>query len=443
MGGSSGLAITYQWQQSLDGVTFTDIVSATSQDYQPAAINSTRFYRRVTNAVGGGPPASCSEISSTTRIEVIDLDPGALDPTQNQAYCFGAMPPSIVSSATGGLPADATSTNGTITYQWQMSTDNANWTDIVSATNNFYTPPSLIQTTWYRRIARSSINATDFCENWTNAIQIEILPDLNEGFVLDDQQTVCQVITAFDLPDPLVLDSAESLTNSVTLQWQQSNDQLSWTDIPGEQSTTLNFNIGDAWLPTQPATYYRAVITYVGDPVPTAYEQTSIQFIDEAGAFTGGLDYSIAINGNEYSVTSNVASTTDSVAEALANRITVNDVSVNASYNDSTNILTISPVVPGNYNVAASTAAPAPMIAVTLPRIGSELNMRVLVQGNTGARAPNTNMESCQVYTKVAVIEVVPQPTLVQVSGSNSPQEVCLGVLLTLLYLPLVVVPRV
>ena len=263
IGGSTGLAVTYQWQESLDGITFTDIALATSQDYTPGVLNATRFYRRVTNAAGGGPPASCSEISSMTRIRVIDLDPGALDPLQNQAYCYGAMPPSLVSSPTG----DATSTNGTITYQWQMSTDNANWTNIASATNNFYNPPSLIQTTWFKRIARSSITATDFCEDTTNVIEIEILPDLNEGFVLDDEQTICQVISAFDLPDPIVLNSAETLTNSVTLQWQQSADQFSWTDITGQQSATLNFSVGDAWLPTIPVTYYRGVITYVGDPL--------------------------------------------------------------------------------------------------------------------------------------------------------------------------------
>ena len=98
-------------------------------------MNATRFYRRVTNAAGGGPPASCTEVSSITRITVIDLDPGTLDPTQNQAYCFGAMPPTLVSSPTGGLPADATSTNGTITYQWQQSLDNINYSNISGATS--------------------------------------------------------------------------------------------------------------------------------------------------------------------------------------------------------------------------------------------------------------------------------------------------------------------
>ena len=423
IGGSTGLAVTYQWQESVDGITFTDIASATSQDYLPGVLNATRFYRRVTNAAGGGPPASCSEISSMTRIRVIDLDPGALDPTQSQAYCFGAMPPSLVSSPAG----DASSSNGTITYQWQMSIDNANWTNIASATNNFYNPPSLIQTTWYRRMARSSITSSDFCEDITNTIEIEILPDLNEGFVLDDEQTICQVISAFDLPDPIVLDSAETLTNSVTFQWQQSADQFSWTDISGQQSATLDFSVGDAWLPTIPVTYYRGVITYVGDPVPTAYEQTSIEFIDEGIGFTGNLTYNIAVNGNQYSVVSSNTSTIDQIGQVFAADITLNDFDVNATYNDATNILTIAPITLGSFNIAASTGSPSPTIAVSLPRTGQELNMRVLVQGNTGARTPNTNMESCQVYTKVAVIEITPQPILTQLSGATSPQEVCLG----------------
>ena len=76
VGGSTGLAIAYQWQDSPDGITFADIASATSQDFTPPVLNATRFYRRVTNAAGGGPPASCTEVSSMTQITVIDLDPG-------------------------------------------------------------------------------------------------------------------------------------------------------------------------------------------------------------------------------------------------------------------------------------------------------------------------------------------------------------------------------
>ncbi len=38
---------TFQWQQSNDGVTFTNIILATSQNYQPVALTNTTYYRRV------------------------------------------------------------------------------------------------------------------------------------------------------------------------------------------------------------------------------------------------------------------------------------------------------------------------------------------------------------------------------------------------------------
>ena len=105
----------------------------------------------------------------------------------------------------------------------------------------------------------------------TDPVRIEILPSLNEGFILDDQ-VICQIVGGADLPSDLLLNGAETLANSVTFQWQRSVDQLNWEDINGERSSSLAFNLGDAWLPssTDPATYYRGIITYVGDPQTTS-----------------------------------------------------------------------------------------------------------------------------------------------------------------------------
>ena len=304
IGGASGMAITYQWQVSSDGVTFTNITTATSRDYQPPALLESQYYRRQT--IGpGGLTSDCSALSSVTFIRVRDIDPGALDPNLNQTYCYGAIPPTLISSMTGGgIQMDATDDGaGTITYQWEMSVDNASWTSIASATNNFYNPPSLTQTTWFRRLARSSVSTDVFCQETTNSIRIEILPDLNAGFVLDDQ-SVCQIISAIDLPETLVLNASEAITNSVTVQWQRSDNQYRWSDISGQRSANLTFNLGDSWLPTMPVTYYRAVITYVGDPQPSNLEQTSIRFNNNGVGFSGGQNYSIVINGTEYEITS-------------------------------------------------------------------------------------------------------------------------------------------
>ena len=100
------------------------------------------------------------------------------------------------------------------------------------------------------------------------------------------------------------------------------------------------------------------MVTYVGDPSPAAIERTSIELLSTAFPLTAGQEYSVAINGNNYTTTTVTASTIDTVGNALAQSITNNDVVVNATYNTANNILTIVPVVPGTYNVAASTGTP-------------------------------------------------------------------------------------
>ena len=94
----------------------------------PSALNTTTFYRRVTTA-GSGTASTCVGESSIIEIKVFDLNAGALDPSLNMAYCYGVDPPSIVSSITGGIPDDASTSMGTLTYQWEQSTNGAAWTN--------------------------------------------------------------------------------------------------------------------------------------------------------------------------------------------------------------------------------------------------------------------------------------------------------------------------
>ena len=425
--GTIGAGVSYNWEISYDGVIFSSISTATGQSYTPSALNTTTFYRRVTTA-GSGTASTCVAESSVIRIRVIDIDAGNLDPALNMSYCYGADPPTIVSSITGGFPDDASTSVGTLTYQWEKSTNGAAWTSITSATNVSYDPPSLIETTWFRRVARATISSVSFCEDVTDPVRVEILPSLNEGFILDDQ-VICQIVGGADLPNDLLLNGAAVLTNSVTFQWQRSIDQLNWADIDGERSASLAFNLGDAWLPssTEPATYYRGIITYVGDPEPQTIEQTMIELVDTGTGFSGGKTYSIVINGNRYDATSNATNTIDSVGEFFASYISATDPTVDGIYNSDSNILTIRSIIAGNYNIAASTGVPSPTVAVIIPKESPELNLRIFVSGNTGGRLPNTSMESCQVYTEVVTIEVLDPPFITQVSGDTSPQIVCVG----------------
>ncbi|MBI3518290.1 MAG: T9SS type A sorting domain-containing protein [Bacteroidetes bacterium] len=68
----------------------------------------------------------------------------------NQSY-IGSANPTLISGTTptGG-------NRNTFTYQWQSSLNNSTWTNISGATALTYDPPTITQTTYYRRIAYSA-----------------------------------------------------------------------------------------------------------------------------------------------------------------------------------------------------------------------------------------------------------------------------------------------
>ena len=64
----------------------------------------------------------------------------------SQSVCINTQPAMITGQAVIGG-------NGAAAYQWQMSTDSINWINISGETGLNYSPPVLIQTTFYRRSA--------------------------------------------------------------------------------------------------------------------------------------------------------------------------------------------------------------------------------------------------------------------------------------------------
>ena len=73
---------------------FLSNIATYRTSYTPSALNTTTFYKRVTTA-GSGTAGTCVAESSIIEIKVFDLE-GALDPSLNMSYCYGADPPTIV-----------------------------------------------------------------------------------------------------------------------------------------------------------------------------------------------------------------------------------------------------------------------------------------------------------------------------------------------------------
>jgi RHS repeat-associated protein len=143
-GGNS--SYTYQWQQSGNGVDFTNIAGATTASYVPAAQAEDLFYRVMVTSNGA------SANSQTAYITV------------KRTLTGGTIVPAMIYVSTGtspGLlaanPASGGNCSGSYQYQWYSSSDNQTWTSINGATGQNYTPGNLSVTTYYRREATCSM----------------------------------------------------------------------------------------------------------------------------------------------------------------------------------------------------------------------------------------------------------------------------------------------
>jgi hypothetical protein len=120
---SNGTMPTYQWQSSLNNLTFSNLAGATMQNYQPPVLTSTTYFRQIQNAIGvceGPLPTNTATI------------------TVNQYLPVGVLVSTISDNVCDGIPVTFTATpsNGGLTpaYQWIKS-----GTAINGATDATYT----------------------------------------------------------------------------------------------------------------------------------------------------------------------------------------------------------------------------------------------------------------------------------------------------------------
>lgn len=153
---------TYQWQQSTNNVTFSNIPGATSANLTVSPTVTT-WYRRVVTSLPCVGPSDTVQIVVLGRIENNSI-------AANQEICINTAPALI----NGSLP---TGGGGNYNYVWQSSTNNgATWTTIPGADLQSYQPPVLSANIAYRRIV-----STFLCDgaqrDTSNIVRITINPD--------------------------------------------------------------------------------------------------------------------------------------------------------------------------------------------------------------------------------------------------------------------------
>ena len=216
--GGIGVSTNYQWQSSTDNSTFNDILGATFRTYSSGALSQTTYFRR------GAYRTGCSSrvYSNTLTVNVVSniTSPGTIFGDQTQCGTFDPFIISNSAAASGG-------SGGSIQYQWESSTDNSTWNPISSSLAASFDPPTVTQTTYYRRAARRSS-----CTAWiySNVVEKTVINNVNTGGTIGSNESNC---IAFD---PSIITEQTAPTGgsgSLLYRWEQKIGTGAWTNIGG------------------------------------------------------------------------------------------------------------------------------------------------------------------------------------------------------------------
>ncbi len=124
---------------------------------------------------------------------------------------------------------------GNIQYQWQTSNDGVIWSNFSSATLTTFDPPTIAQTTYYRRGARN-----EFCTTWSysNIVEKVVVNNYTNAGQVAGGESNCGEY------DPILITSitppSGGSDSTPSYQWQSKIAGGNWTNISGARSSTYD-----------------------------------------------------------------------------------------------------------------------------------------------------------------------------------------------------------
>ncbi len=144
-GSSWGCGITYQWQSSPNGSTWTDIPGAISAAYSQTVSVST-YFRRVITCTNSGLSANSNSVFISDGFCSGTPTGGTTSTPAGAASCAGVSKTITLAGASAGCG---------ITYQWQYSTNNVTWYNFAGATGTSLTT-TVVGQTYFRCVVTCS-----------------------------------------------------------------------------------------------------------------------------------------------------------------------------------------------------------------------------------------------------------------------------------------------
>ncbi len=285
-GGTCGTSYTYQWYSSTDGSNYFPISGATGVNYQPVALTVTTFFKRL---------ASCSGATAFSNVATVTVNPQLQPATitnPSQTIDFGTTPGQITAGTSSGG-----SCGTSYGYQWQVSTDGTNFSNISGAAGQNYQPGALTVTTWYRRV--TSCNGVTVMT--TNAI-VNVNPQLQAGIIANPSQTIDYGGTPGQIN--AAVSSGGGCGTGYAYLWYSSTDGSNFSSTG---FTTQNYQPG----PLTTTTYYKRVTTCNGVTVSTTVATVTVNGRLNPGTITPA---SQAINSGATVATLNLSGVSGSTA---------------------------------------------------------------------------------------------------------------------------------
>jgi hypothetical protein len=207
----------FQWQK-WDGTNWVN-VGTNQNTFDTPVLIANQDYRVVVTV----PNSTCSGTSATYTaqpVKPLEVTIG----TTNSTVCLNSVA-AIAASAKGGV--------GVLTYQWQSSTDNVNWTNIAGANNAIYIiPTSTVSNKFYRVIVSAN---TSGCNPVTSS-SLPVKVESSAG--CDCVLQACDAYTKLVYKNPVQINDAAGLVGD---KWRFSNVAAGFDAIV-EVTNALNAN---------------------------------------------------------------------------------------------------------------------------------------------------------------------------------------------------------
>jgi Bacterial Ig domain/Secretion system C-terminal sorting domain len=307
--GGTGV-VTYNWQQSTDGVNFATIAGATMPSYMPFSTSlGVTFYRCVVKA---------GTETVTSNSSMVTVKPSIFFTTQPINIKLLYKSGTINADSNAVFKAAVMGGSGMMSYQWQCSSNNSTWSNLTENTTNVGTKtttltlvkPKISEVPYFHLVASSTGSGCQAATSATGILTFEVRPTANIApDAVNDNFTTIQAVAI----------NATVATNDVDAEGALNVNSFKVVKNPKNGSLTLFANGSFTYLPAT---------TFIGT------DTASYSVCDMQGLCDTALIFFKVIKGNHLPTIAKDAFATK-MNTALKGSVALNDTDFDNNLNKS------------------------------------------------------------------------------------------------------------